>query len=278
MIKNYQLNLFSFIFITALFLFSFWIQSNIFMNWDVGWHLLGAERMLHGAGYLNGVFDDNPPMVFWLFMPIIWVSRYFSISMVTTQIIFVQFITLLGFALSYIFLNQLYVEENRWKLYTMRYAVFALLLFFPTFEFGSREMLLVALSLPYVVLAGVRTRFSHPDLFRPILLVLAGLFLSIGIALNPQYSVVVLALELYLWINEKKIMLWRTETITFAIMFPAYLLAVYVVYPSYYTVIIPAFFAFSPGFNADWKSLVFYNASSIFFQIRSDNQFHLESN
>lgn len=253
----------NYFFFLMLFLLSFWLQTHRFLNWDVSWHLLGARRMLHGAGYMTGVFDDNPPMVFWFYMPVILWNQYFSVSIIATQICYVELVTLCSFMLSSIFLKQLYALEEQWKLRLIQYAILIILLFLPGPQFGQREILITGFCLPYVILmtAKMQTPTKH---YSVIILFLIGVWAAIGIAMNPLYGLIVIALEAQLYFKAKKLTLFRAEIITFFIASLLYILLIYMLYPDYFFDIIPAILVFSPGFNAAWYDLIF-NYSVLFF-------------
>lgn len=261
------LKVFDILFLATLFIVSFWLQRNVFLNHDVSWHILGAQRMLSGADYLHGVFDDNPPMVFWFYIPLIRFTQYFPMSIITAQILYVLLITLFSFWLCHIFLNRLYEKENPLTLGVTRFSIALILLFFPLYTFGQREVLLTAFCLPYIILMGVRMHSAVHSVFKPALLAWVGFWLACGVALNPLYGLIVVALEIQLWATTKKMVLVRPEIIVFTVCCVFYLLAIYHWYLSYYTTVIPAILTFSPGYNFDWTSLVFDNFYAVLFFI-----------
>ena len=248
---------YDYLIVTILFLISFWIEKHLFINWDVGWHIEGAKRMLHGDTYTKNIFDDNPPMVFWFYMPSIFLHELTGISLNTLYIFNIQSIVLISFIFCNSCLKNIYSQSTFPEIELARYTLLFAFLFIPASIFGSREMLLTLFILPYVILT---TETIYNDFHQRVSIYfrgLLGLWMGIGIALNPFYVLIPIALELQYWFYAKKLVFWRSEFITFTLFFFCYLICIKVFYSDYYTVIIPAFFAFSSGFNVPFHKIFF---------------------
>lgn len=255
---------YDYLLIAVLFFLSFWLEQHIFQNCDVGWHILGAKRMLAGGTFSKNIFDDNLPMVYWFFIPLILINHLTSISIVTLTNFFVNALVLLIFSLSNIYLKEIYKNAKRFDIQIVRYAILILLFFVPGFEFAQRDMLVLLFLIPYVFLIAARleTNFClHNN--RIYLQLLIGFLATIGIAMDPFYILIIIALEIQTLLTAKKIKLWRLELITFFIMGFLYLLAIAIIYPDYFTVIVPSFFVFSPAYSIPRTTLFCYSPTII---------------
>src|SRR3989338_1568916 len=96
----------------SIFLITFWIQNHLFINWDVTWHIEAAKRMLHGDTYTKNIFDDNPPMVFWFYMPAVLLHHLTSFSFTTLTWFNVTIVIAISFALSNICFNQMAMSHR----------------------------------------------------------------------------------------------------------------------------------------------------------------------
>jgi hypothetical protein len=240
--------------IAFLFLLSFWFQSHVYFNWDASWHLEAAKRIVHGgASYSKNLYDDNLPMVFWYFIPTVLIHKITGIFIITLALISIHLSILLCFLLSDRSLKIIYQHAPRWKLYFMRYALLLFLFFMPGQEFGQRDMMVLLFMLPYIVLTATRDISNQEkNLFIAILI---GFLAGIGIAMNPYYSLLILALEIQSWIYFKCVSLKKPELIAVVATFFLYLISIAFLYPDYYTHIIPSYFALSSAYNQPIKNL-----------------------
>lgn len=241
--------------IAILFCVSFWLQQHLFFNWDAGWHIIGAERLLHGGNYPDAIFDDNLPMVFWFFIPSVLLHAATGINVLTLNLIIIHSIILLSFLLCCISLQAIYAHASRWQMIIMRYALLIVFLFFSTIEFAQRDTLVVLLSFPYIFLVCAKMETGgHLD-NNTLLSILSGFCMAVGIAMNPFYGLIVMALEIQRWIIAKKIT-WHAEWMTFLVILSLYFAIIIFLYPAYFTYIIPAFFAFAPALNWPWRDVL----------------------
>lgn len=236
--------------ITAiLLLFSFWLQHHVYFNWDASWHIEAAKRMMNGnASYSKNLFDDNLPMVFWYFIPAVLLNHLTGIWVVTLSIASVLLSILLCVTLSDIYLREM---NTSWASTAIRYALLISLLFFGSKEFAQRDMVVTTFVFPYIVLMTARMTPTI-NLFRytNTLPIVIGLLTAIGLAMNPFYSLIVFALEIQRFSHTRKITLFRPELITLFIGYCLYLCIIAVIYPDYFSEIIPSYLTFSPAMNA----------------------------
>src|SRR3990167_10807581 len=115
----------------SIFLITFWIQNHLFINWDVTWHIEAAKRMLHGDTYTKNIFDDNPPMVFWFYMPAVLIHKHLGISLIQCHILSVELTVLFSFFLCDICAKQGDLYKKASEIILFRYTLLYALLFIP---------------------------------------------------------------------------------------------------------------------------------------------------
>ena len=246
--------------IAILFFGSIWLQSHVFFNWDASWHLEGAKRMLARQSYSRGIFDDNLPMVFWFYVPVVLAHHVFDLNLIILSILFVHVIVLMNFVFCNSALKIIYINSQHWKLRVIQYGILIFLLFFPGEEFGQRDMLVMSFLLPWITLTAARL-ISPRTAINKTLAIFVGLLAAIGIAMNPFYMLIVLTLLMISMFKDKRFLM-HAEQVAFFIALFIYFVLIYFFYPDYYTTIIPSYLVFSPHYNARAITL-FQNYSSV---------------
>lgn len=166
---------------------------------DVAWLLYVARRWLAGERLYTDLVEVNPPLIVWLYALPSLVSSTFGISPRAASAPFFAAIVLGGAWWTACLL------AGRGALFERRLPVFAtigtLLLVLPGVEFGQREHLLIAASLPYLAL--LARGIPHDGEARaaePWRLGLAvGAVAGLACALKPTYGVAFGAAELLAW-------------------------------------------------------------------------------
>ena len=259
-----------------LLLFSFWLQHHVYFNWDASWHIEAAKRIVNGnASYSKNLFDDNLPMVFWYFVPAVLLNHLTGIWVLTLSIASVLLSILLCVVLSDIYFRAM---DTQWVSKAIRYALLISLLFFGSKEFAQRDMVVTTFVFPYIVLMTMQMTSITQERALPILI---GLLTAIGLAMNPFYGLIVLALETQLFLHTRKITIYRPELITLVVSYCIYLCMIMVIYPDYFSEIIPSYLTFSPAVNAPLhdlliqpQSMLVYYAALILFVFRLNKIHH----
>ncbi len=159
---------------------------------DTGFLLHAAGAVLDGARLYVDVVEINPPLIIALNLPAVLIARVTGVSdiLVYRALVTVALLGALAFAdwsLRWI----LRPPDDTLRRRLVLVLAFALFLA-PGNDFGQREHLLVALALPYLVLAAGRVD-GRPAPLWPALA--AGVLAGIGLALKPQFLLVVLVVE-----------------------------------------------------------------------------------
>ncbi|HET6345625.1 MAG TPA: hypothetical protein VFH51_11885 [Myxococcota bacterium] len=164
-----------------------------FARSDMAFLLYAAERVLDGARLYVDVVEINPPLIVAWNMPAVVLARLIGMSDVLTLRIWDSLVLLgaLGFALWALW-HALAPDRARFRVIGLVLA--AALFLAPGNDFAQREHLLVALVLPYILLAAARIE-GRPA---PIGIALAaGVIAGLGLALKPHFFLVWLCVEGY---------------------------------------------------------------------------------
>jgi hypothetical protein len=158
---------------------------------DVAWQLWIGRQLDHGARLYNDIIETNPPLWFWMAVP---VDRLSDITHIRSDHLL---IVLIGFAaaLSIAATDRLTGDIGR-RRRTFFLAYGALVLVgMPWLEFGQREHIALIGALPYSALVA-RRRGGRP--VSPVLAAAIGVGAALGFALKHYFLLVPGCLELWL--------------------------------------------------------------------------------
>ncbi|HET7317331.1 MAG TPA: hypothetical protein VFI88_07900 [Sphingomicrobium sp.] len=191
---------------------------------DAAWQLWIGQQLAHGAVLYRDIVEVNPPLWFWLAVPVVEISDAFGIS---------GWAGLLGFFGLSAAVSIAFIQRLKPGLATSLILIFA---FFVTgiSATGQREQFTLIAVTPYVFLTAARAQR------RPIPLWLAvaiGLWAALGLALKHYFALVPLALELWLlWRRPKAL---RPEFLVVCGAGVAYVAGVLLLMPDYLHSIVP---------------------------------------
>ena len=179
------------IIVSLIALFSFYSVFTNTINYDVSWLLHATSEMMQGKKLYQDIIEINPPLIIWLQVPAYMFSEVFGFSIKTGMII------LTGIACGYsIILSNRLAKKAHCTRPLLMLTVLSLILFIlPSWNFGQREHLFIALTLPYFFLIFNRSKKIE---ISPPLAIVVGIIGAIGFNIKPYFLLVPLALELYL--------------------------------------------------------------------------------
>jgi hypothetical protein len=197
---------------------------------DTGFLLDAAARVLDGARLYVDVVEINPPLIVALNMAAVLSARVLGISDILAYrlgftAVLVGALFLAGWLLRLLFPKEIVLRR-----------VFGLLLAFVLFplagqDFGEREHLVLALLVPYLLLATAR-RLGQDIARMPALGI--GLLAGLAFALKPHFLLLWLAVEGYLRagrrVTPRDVL---PETLAIATLLACYGIALYVFTPQY---------------------------------------------
>jgi hypothetical protein len=230
------------IFVTLLVaVAAYCLLQNIFLDQALSWKLQAASRMLAGGNYLHNFFDDGNPFLFAYFIPVVWLHEFTALTWSQAAGIYICLWTLLGSLLSYRVLLLAYQRSSarRW----LYFGVLLALWLFSLVNFGQRECLLLALAMPYLLMQCLLEAEQRRGCFVNCLAVVAAL----SIAQFPFYLFLPFALDCLAWWRKEQGWHWR-HTCLYGLS-ALLLLISFLLYPNYYTVIMPLIYHFEGGYD-----------------------------
>jgi hypothetical protein len=168
---------------------------------DTGFLLDAAGRVLDGSRLYVDVVEINPPLIVALNLPAVLLGRLLGISDILVYRLGFTLALLAALALAARLVLRALPEDT-----PLRHALIVLLAFvlFPLAgqDFGEREHLVLALVVPYLLLAAARAQGR--ELPRGLALG-AGLLAGLAFALKPHFLIVWMAVELGLRLGRRAV-------------------------------------------------------------------------
>jgi hypothetical protein len=200
---------------------------------DVSWQLWIAHQLNGGAQLYRDIVETNPPLWFWLALP---VDRLSSLIHVRSDHVLILIIGCLA-ALSIAATDRLIgaMSPQRRTLWLVYAAL--VILAMPWSQAGQREQIALIGTLPYAALIAARRSGQSMPVW---IAVLVGLGAAIGFALKHYFLLVPMLLELWLLTGQRKD--WRpvrAETLALLTVGSAYAAAILTLNRDFLTLALP---------------------------------------
>lgn len=219
--------------VMAIVAFSVPLLFQIPLSHDVSWQFWIARQMANGVPIYERIMEINPPLWFWMAIPLHIMGTEIGIQpdrlYIITILLFSAWSTLITGRLLF------GVETNR-----QFGAMIALLAFFwvaPLYDFGQREQLSLILALPYCVLMFKRVQKEAVASWVVIIISIAG---AAGFALKHYFALVPILLEIWYFSYHRS---WqniiRTETIILGTSAFIYIAVILYFTPDFASKIVP---------------------------------------
>jgi len=230
------------------------VQNHILSSGDVPYLVYVAKIFFAGGAYGKDIFETNPPMILYLYMPIWIISKITSLEVTTSINLYIFSLTTLSIWVSYYLLKQ--IIKERFVLFFVSIALMFSVLIIPTYQMGQREHLFLMLTLPYFLLAVLRLENKPVN---PWFAVTVGLAAGLGFGIKPYFLFPLVFVELYFMIHTRRWFGWvRIETLIIAAILIIYLLSVFIFQPSYIHVMLPLIHDFYfIGIKEPWVDVLF---------------------
>ena len=158
---------------------------------DVAWQLWIAHHIHAGANLYTDIVEVNPPLWFWMALPVDRLASLFHVLPETALIVAIAGFAALAMAATNLLLNHL--ARPRRTLF-LGYAALTLMAM-PWMHVGQREQIILIGTLPYAALLAAR----HKGKVVPQWLAFAiGLGFGLGVGLKHYFLIVPVLLELWL--------------------------------------------------------------------------------
>lgn len=181
-------------------------------NADVAWQMWIGRQLLDGARLYRDVVEINPPLWFWLAVPIVKLADLLRVNGSAVLVVFLGLCAAVSLALS----------PPRWRL-PMVLAFFLA----GISATGQREQFTLITVTPYVLLCAARAEGGRMSLGKAVAI---GAWTAIGLALKPHFALVPIALGIWVVVRTRKV---HPETLAIVGIGVAYLLAVLLIIPDY---------------------------------------------
>ena len=169
---------------------------------DVAWQLWIAGRMHEGAHLYRDIIEVNPPLWFWLALPLDSAATLLHVPVERVLAVVTGVAVMLSLAATDRLL--IHVATGR---RTLLLVYSALILFWlPWVHLGQREQIVLIGTLPYAALIAVR---RDGRVVPPLLAFAIGAGAAIGFALKHYFLIAPAALELWLLLQLRRDWSWR---------------------------------------------------------------------
>lgn len=231
------------------------IQHLTYLQWDVAWLLAESKMLLAGGHYGKEFFDPNPPMILYLYFPIIGLAKYTFLNLIEATRVYTLLVGIISWLISLLYIDKIFASHENLKKNLVLAAIALAYFILPTYQFAQREHFVIMLSTPYIlsVIAIMQNRPIKSRGWRCGVGVLAG----IGFSIKPFFLLIPIITECYVlivgsrFLRFKNISLFfRTENIALLMTVVLYFLSIYLVTPSYYTLVLPFVSHFYMGYAA----------------------------
>ncbi len=234
------------------------IQSSTYLNHDVAWVLWGARAMLHGAVFGRDIIEPNPPLIWYLSLPPVWVAETFSWPIDAVYRLSVLLLGALSLLCTDRRLAGFATPGTRLSLIAAGSCVFMLLV---GRDFGQREHVAVMLTLPYIAGAAIRLADKEPfGSTLPAYAVLglaAGLAAAISFAIKPYFYAVPLLLEGAIFLRHRRLgQHFRPEVLAIPLVALLYLGAILFLARPYLDVAMPLAMSIYWSFNVPLGNVI----------------------
>lgn len=249
--------------IVAIYALSGLMQSTILFNWDASWLIHVTERLLAGGTYTKDFFEINPPMILYLYIPVVLLAKYAKLSNMAALYYYLFTLASVSLLLCYYLIQKMFHKSQITRYFFFLSIVISYLIL-PVFEFGQREPIMLMLVMPYFLLSAYRLQGNTPS---TKLALIIGIMAGCGFALKPYFFITLVLVELYYlykrhgechasfrWHDTQNAR--RIETITLFLIAIIYLLSVLLFHLDYLTTIIPIVRrTYYSGFDFSWGNL-----------------------
>lgn len=223
--------------VTIVTLLAYILQSYILFTPDVGYLLTAANRLIAGGRYGTEIFETNPPMILYLYVPVCLLAKYLPIKILTIARLYTLMLLVISSGSCYLLLKKLIKPTDRFYFYSIFYTILFIYFIVALPSYLQREHILMMVLIPYL-LAAALTLENKP--VHPMAAVLIGLFAGIGFSLKPFFWITIGLIEAVIIIRKRNVFAWvRIESLMVMSVIVLYFISLTVFQPEYFKVMTP---------------------------------------
>lgn len=199
---------------------------------DVAWQLWIAHRIHAGAKLYRDIIEVNPPLWFWMALPIDSLATALQLRVESVAIGTMGALSALSLAATAHLIDGKPAQRSLFLTYAA-----LIVMAMPWMHAGQREQIVLMGTLPYAALMAARRSGAQPS---PSLAGAIGVGAALGFALKPYFLLVPVVLELWLMASRGKT--WRPfrpEALALLTVGAFYALGIIVFSPDYLTNTLP---------------------------------------
>lgn len=213
-----------------------WLMQGEMLNHDTSWYLISTEWWLDGARIGEEIVELNPPLAQYLTIPAILLARMGDWDSTGVMVVYTAVI----WFVSTVWFNAV-IARCPWVSNARRRAFLAVacvsLFLLGLKDFAERDHLMVVLALPYFALAAFQPDKTQLSTSQRVLI---GLYAVLGLALKPYFLILPAALTLLEVVRRRSLApVFEAQNLAIAAGCIAYLVAVIVLHPAYFEIIVP---------------------------------------
>lgn len=198
---------------------------------DVAWQLWIAGRIHAGARLYTDIVETNPPLWFWMALPVDSLASLLHVRIETVLIVTIGGLVAISLAATDRLIRT--IDSNR-RAVLLSYAAL-IMAAMPWVHVGQREQIVMIGAVPYAALIAARREKRSVS---PFLAVAIGIAATLGLALKHYFLIVPVLLELWLLASDR----WRPirpETLAIVLVGSVYAAALIALERDYLTDIVP---------------------------------------
>lgn len=266
--------------IITIYLVAIYCQTQTLINWDTSWGIHLAERTLAGGTYFKDFFETNPPFILYLYMPVVFIAKLFSLKNIAAQPIYIFLVASISLFASYLLIKQIFAKKDEFIAYVFFITVAFIELVLPFYDFGQREHLLLIFTIPYLLITTLRLQGEKLNPYGSFAI---GLFAGLGFIIKPFFLATYLLAEIYCIYIRKNLFAWlRPESLGVLFVLCAYLAVIGFYYQNYIYQMVPLLSHFyyislgDPWSNVILQPYVLYTLFTgiLFFIEYKNKQYH----
>lgn len=231
------------------------LQKTYIFSPDVHYLIFASDQLWNGGHYGKEIFETNPPMILFLYLPVILFKNLIFSNIHAALHWYVLMLGLISTAISYLLLKKLIPQDRFYRnvmILTFLFAVFIV----PIHAFGQREHIFFILVFPYFLSVSLFLENKSMNFFGQLgISLMAGL----GFAIKPFFVIPLVMVECYVLIKKKNIKAaFRLSNIVIFFVFVSYLVSIYIWQKGYFDIILPLVMKYYfPYFPREWAKTIF---------------------